>query len=218
LLGKVITAVDILPQDNFLVYAFRNEPKQQEVTIVNNEPKPLTIKKIENPIKGVTTELKTVREGKEYKLVVNVDTATLGKTDGVINVHTDHPKFGVIPIRLNVWVRTVVGAIPNEVRFGNLKLDALKSAAGALAMRSVIVRNHKQGKDFKIEKVESDSPYFKVESEPVGAGPTIGGYRVKIQLDLEKVKPGDSLDSTVTIKTNDKETPELKIPIIGKIV
>src|SRR5262249_48887747 len=208
----------VQPQDKFLLNLYRNEAKPQEITITNNDTKPMTIKKVENNNTNFKTDLQTVRPGKEFKLVVNVDTATLGKTEGVINVHTDHPKFSVIPISFSVWVRSLVGAIPNEVRFGNMKLDALKATPGNMAMRSIIVRKSKDAKDFKVEKVETDVPVFKVELEPVSTGPSVGGYRIKIQLDMEKAKPGDSLEGTVTVKTNDKETPELKIPVHGKVV
>lgn len=215
--GKVIALVDVQPQDKIFFNSYRNEPQKKEVSIINNDKKPLNIKKVENSIKNVSTELQTVKAGKEYKLIITADTSALGKSDGTITVRTDHAKFAAIPITVSLWVRSQVGAFPTEVRFGNLKLEALKTAPGAVTSRSVIVRRQKDAKDFKIEKAMSDAPMFKVELEPLNTGPA-GGYRVKIQLDLNKVKPGDTLESFITVKTNDKETPELKIPVRGKIV
>lgn len=215
--GKVITLVDVQPQDKFFLNTYRNEPQKKEITILNNDTKPLTIKKVENNNKNFTTELKTVQPGKEYKLQVTADTSQIGKSETVINVHTDHPKFAVIPISFSLQVRTLVGAFPTEVRFGNLKLDALKTAPGSITQRSVIVRRQKDSKEFKIEKATTDSPLFRVELEPLNVGQP-GGYRVRIHLNMEKVKVGDSLDTVITVKTNDKETPELKIPIHGKVV
>lgn len=216
--GIVKTIIDILPQDQVFFNALKGESAHQEVTIVNNEEKPLTITKVEGEPKYFKTELQTIEKGKKYKLVATLNTETpVGRFDETVKLHTNHPKFEVIPIKFNVFVRSVVSAYPPTVHFGTVKLENVGTGPAHQSSRSVIIRKLKEDKEFKVEKVTSEAAFLKLSFEPATLGAS-SAYKITITLVKDKLQKDSPLNSSISVITNDKEVPELKIPVMGKVL
>lgn len=213
--------MDILPQERYFLSVFKGQGAQQEVTIVNNDGKPLNIDKVTTQTQKLNTQLETIERGKKYKITVKLDPQTpVGHISEVIHVHTDNPNPNLqkIPINFNINIRNLVSATPSVVHFSTHKLENLEKLSESLLTRSVTVKKYKENKEFKVEKVTSDSPFLKLELEEAPAANGEKAYKIKVTLLKEKVKRGDTLNGSISVVTNDKDVPELKIPVMGKII
>lgn len=212
------TAIDILPQEQLFFQTFKGQGMQQELTIVNNETKPLSITKVDSSLKYVVTELQPLEKGKKYKLVVKaLAQAPLGEYNGQVLVHTNHPKFSTLPVQIVWHVQGLVAAYPPTVQFGTLNLEAWESTSASQATRTLIVKRLMEDKNFKVEKVRSNSPFLKVAWQPTTLGNS-KAYKITISLVKDKLQKNSPLNGSISVLTNDKEVPELKIPIVGNVL
>ncbi len=79
----------------------KGETKVKKVSIQNRGPDPVKILRIQPPSASITTKLTTVKEGEEYRLAVRVEKApAIGRVQGEVLVHTDHPEEGMLTIPL----------------------------------------------------------------------------------------------------------------------
>src|SRR5256712_7831772 len=68
--GVVIPPVEVSPLPAFFVSSLRGKEASASVEIINHEPRPLRIVKIEHPTEGFTTVLETIQTSQRYKLTL----------------------------------------------------------------------------------------------------------------------------------------------------
>ena len=76
----------------------------------------------------------------------------------------------------------------------------------------MVKRREGKSGDFQI-LLQHDIPFIQIKKEPESGSDT---YRLDITPIMEKMKPG-KIDAFIRVKTNDKEVPELKIPVVGEV-
>ncbi len=254
--GKVKTIIDVEPQERFLLSVFKGQPAEREITITNNDEKPLNIIQVITPRKNLDTQLQTITPGKKYKLLVKLKPGTpVGSNNETVNLQTDNYLLQVPPIHFSIYVRNLVTATPSTIYFSNQKFETLEKLPDSILTRVVTVRKQKDGKDFKVEKVSSDAQFVTVDLEevpqvsatdakavpnvakdkpassgtisplsPVPAADRLSKegdgrtYKITVKLLKDKIKKGDRLKGSISVLTNDKEVPVVKIPIVGSIL
>ncbi len=254
--GKVKTIIDVEPQERFLFSVFKGQGAEREITISNNDEKPLNIIQVITPRKHLTTQLQTITPGKKYKLVVKLNPETpVGSSSETVNLQTDNYQLKVPPIYFSIYVRNLVTASPSTVYFSNQKFENLEKLPESILTRVITVRKQKDAKDFKVEKVTSDAQFVTVDLEEVPPNnatdaKTVANvpkdkiassgnlsalnpvpeperpakesdgriYKITVKLLKDKLKKGDKLDGSISVLTNDKEVPIVKIPIKGSIL
>ena len=70
--GLVIPPVEVSPLPAFFVSGLRGKGASASLEIINHEPQPLRIVKIEYPTEGFTTVLETLQPGLRYKLTLTL--------------------------------------------------------------------------------------------------------------------------------------------------
>jgi hypothetical protein len=136
-----------------------------------------------------------------HRIKVHLDEPTVnGRPAATVVVKTDDPSYGTI--RSMLYVQKGIAILPGSIFFGDL----------GKAERSASIILTRLNKPFKITKIESDSSFV--------AGSFIetrGGWEYRITCRYDgKAPPGD-LRAMVTIHTDDKRQPKIKIPVMGVV-
>jgi Protein of unknown function (DUF1573) len=222
LLGQVLPpVVEFVPFQAFFLSTFQGEPKEQTATIINHADKPLDILGVDTESKRFQADLRTITPGKEFQLTVKViPAASVGRSLENLLLFTNNPEFQEIKVPVNVFIKGDVYHVPDLVNFVKFTLASLNKALknspqkNKLLTQTILVkRKPGRGKDFKI-KVQHDIPFIKILKTPDSGSET---YRLDITPIIEKMKPA-KIDTFIKVKTNDKEVPELKIPVVGEVL
>jgi Protein of unknown function (DUF1573) len=190
---------------------YNGESSEQRVRVVNNEDTPVRIVKLEADGDHFSADLRVAHPGKAYEIVVTVPSTTpAGRYLEAIYLHTDHSTFPRLRLPVNVLVKTDLYASPSTIDFGMIRLEQLKKNPKLL---TEIVAIRKRHGDFRITSIESDLPMLEVLQSTQGASQII---RLDIGIVAEQVKPG-KMSGELRIKTDDRDFPELIIPILADI-
>ncbi len=216
--GEVKPApIEFKPMKAIFLSAFKGEEKEGSVIILNHNAKPLDIFAIESKSPRFKAELQKVKPGQEYRLVVkpNPD-APRGRSKDLILLFTDNPKHAEIHVPVFLFVKEEVYTFPDLISFGKCDINKIKNSpefARSLSQTILVKRRPGKGKDFQI-KLKSQVPFLAIQKTPESGSET---YRLDIALAPQKLEPG-KIDSYITVRTNDKDVPELKIPVKGEIL
>jgi hypothetical protein len=212
--GVVKPPLEVLPSRTLFLSVFKGESIEQTVTIVNNEAQPLAIKRLEPHGQHFLAEFRTVDPGKVYQLVVRVPPETPpGRYSEGLDLHTDQAGRSPIKIAVNVLVRTELYVFPDSVDFGTMSLAELTQTPSLVeSMTQPLLVKKRQG-DFEIKSVTSDLPLFRISQEPSGRS---GTFRIDVSLDRDKLRLG-KVEGLLRIRTDDREFPELLIPVRGEL-
>lgn len=214
--GKSIPGLDILPMSAVFFSLYKDQSKEQFVTIVNKNEQPVKIIRMETDSKRFKARLETVREGREYRLHVAVGPgASLGRTMEKVTLFTDKPEWPGIDIGVNIFIKGDVYNFPDKVDFGRVGIEDLKKNASLVDLhrQTVLVKRQPgKGKDFQI-KLEHNIPFINIKKDPESGSET---YQLDIVLIPEKMVKG-KINAFVSVITNDKEVPEIKIPVVGEV-
>jgi hypothetical protein len=119
----------------------------------------------------------------------------------------------IVPV--NVLVKPDVYVNPETIDFGRVSSKELSNKPSALELltQSLIVR--KRTGSFSITAVTSDIPFVTTRRSPDG---NVGSevFRIDVALVADRLRPGP-IGGTVTIVTDDKEFPEIVVPVRGEI-
>jgi uncharacterized protein DUF1573 len=211
--GTITPPIDIRPAPAIFFSVYRDEIVEQAVTIVNNEERPLRIEAIRPEGEHFLAELKTIESGRIYEVRVKVPRGmSAGRYIEELQVDTDHPRRRQLRIGVNVFVKNDLYAAPESVAFDEVTIDQLRRPMVATLLgQSVIVRK-RQGQ-FRITDISTDVRGLRIDRSPSSAESS-AAFRIDIGLEPDKVQPG-SLDGSIRISTDDKEFPELAIPVKG---
>jgi hypothetical protein len=221
LTGRVIAPIAFRPFKAVFLAAFQGETVERVLTINNNTETPLEIFGIEAGSKRFQAQLQKVKEGQEYKLIVNNNPdATPGKTREDLLLFVSHPEPAEIKLPVNIYIKKDVYLFPDAVTLGKIGIGELQKKLAKspeiiqLLTQTVLVKLRPgKGKNFQI-KLEHELPFLNIKKTPESNSET---YRLDVSLVPDKLKPG-KIDSYITVHTNDKEVPELSIPVKGEFL
>ena len=215
LTGYIFPPVEVVPLPAFFVSAVRGEVKQASLEILNHEATPLEILQIEHPTERFMTALETVEPGRRYRLTLTMRTdGPSGKRADLIRLHTSSPSRPIIRVPAHTYLKERVHTFPEAVDLGTLRLADVKAQPDLLQRTSQTLMVYQAGgTDFHVD-VTSDLASLRVRAE---RGPQGDRYQTTLQLDPERVHAG-IIHGTITIRTNDPQFPELRIPVTGQIL
>ena len=212
--GRVSDPIDIFPYSAVFLTSFRGETAERSLSIVNNDVKPLLIKEFRSEGKSYHAELQTIRVNMEYRLKVRSKPDALpGKYKEILWLTTNNEKFPRLKIVVNNYIKNEIYAFPQEIDLGTIRLEDLGKGKGMekFLSQTVLVK-HREDKKFKI-KVAHNLPFIDVSQTPASGSDT---YRLDIVPLKEKLVKG-KIDGVIQVRTNDKDVPEMTIPVIGEI-
>ena len=164
---------------------------------------------VTNNVPFCSIEQKTVREGKEYHILVKLKenaAATKSRKTGKLLIHTDHPDYTAIevPISYHIFsqpVRTAVSVYPSTIRLPK-HLEAGKTYTHALLVRS------NRNIPLKVLEIIPPNEHVLISTQSVN--------RAYVRYAIEFTKITDDMDGkTVNLRaeTQDKKEHSFAIPI-----
>ena len=216
LTGVVKQGVEFLPHQAIYASLYQGESGHRSVRIVNNRERPLVISRLEQRGEHFHAVITPVESGKLYELEVTVPaTNPPGRYSEAVFLYTDDPKMPRLMVPVNVLVKRDVYANPEAVDFGRVALTELADRSSVLDLltQSFIVR--KRAGKFSITTVMSDVPFVTIRRSPEAEGSS-EAFRIDVALMRDRLQPGP-ISGSIRIRTDDKQFPELIVPIRGEI-
>jgi Protein of unknown function (DUF1573) len=213
--GRVRPPIEFLPFGAVYLAAFRGEPVERIVTVVNHEEKPNAVKHVQSEGGHFLASLKTVDPGKVYAVTVKVVPGTpVGRYEETLAVEMTSPAGRVLKVPVHLFVKPDLYASQDAVDFGEFSLDQVRRSAGIQEMlnQTLIVTSRRD--QFSILSIVCDQPAVTVRQTPA-SGPS-KTFRLDVSLNLDRLERGP-FSGTIVVKTGDAELPELKIPIRGDV-
>jgi hypothetical protein len=213
--GVVIPPVEVSPLPAFFVAGLRGKQTSESLEIINHEPQPLRIGKIEHPTDVFTTVLETVQPGQRYKLTLILKpNGPSGRKMEPITIATSSDAQPTLEIIANTLLHERVYTFPDSVDFGAIPISQIRKNPGLLGMLAQTLMVYQEGgSDFRAT-LRSDIPGLQLKSE---RGPKGDRYQTTIGLEPGKVHAG-SYKGLLLIDTNDPSFPKLTVPISGQIL
>jgi hypothetical protein len=125
--GEIRAPLEILPRPALYLSQYSDEPVTSSVEIRNNRDEALRISRIEPKGSHFQASLKTLEDGKRYKLLVQgKDGAEIGRYHEAVVLHTNNPANPRLNIEVNTPVKANVHVSQETVDFGRLSLAELR--------------------------------------------------------------------------------------------
>jgi len=211
--GRVRAPIELRPFGEVFLAAFKDEPVERVLTVVNNEAKPLAIKQIRSEGSHSIASLKTVEPGKVYSVSVRMIPGTpAGKYEETLVIEATSPEIKVLKIPVHLFVKPDLYATPDVVDFGKISLEQISRSAGILDLLKETILVTSRRDQFSILSIVCDLPAVRVRQTPSG-GPS-RTFRIDVSINQDRLERG-SLLGAITVKTGDPELPELRIPVRG---
>lgn len=213
--GQVVPAIELSPLPAFFVSARRGQAMHASIDIVNHEPEPLRIEKVEHPTGRFTTTLETVEAGRRYRLTLLLKPdGPAGRSTETILVTTSSKAHPLLTIPANTYLHERVYTFPDAVDLGTLPIDAIRRNPKLLEQAAQTLMIYQvDGSDFKVQ-LRTDMAACELRAEP---GPKGDRYQVTVTLIADKLKVGP-LKGSILIQTNDPQFPTLTVPVSGWIL
>ncbi len=213
--GVVIPPVEVSPLPAFFVSGPRGKGASASLEIINHEPQPLRIAKIEHPKDRFTTVLETLQPGQRYKLTLTLKPdGPSGRKTEPITVATSSDAQPTLEITANTLLHERVYSFPDSVDLGAIPISQIRKNPGLLSMLAQTLMVYQEGgSDFRAT-LRTDLPGLKLKWE---RGPKGDRYQTTIALDPDKVHAG-FYKGLLLIDTNDPAFLKLTVPISGQIL
>ena len=205
--ARVVPPIDILPYSAVFISGFRDERAVRTLEIVNNEDVPLNIAVVTGTEAAsvFSANLRTVEPGRHYLIDVELKSdAPAGKSQQVLEILTDDPRFPIIRTPVNAFVKEEVYVNPESVEFGSI-------AGGAPSQETFFLK--KRHGRIEILSIESDLPYLKIMHSQDDAG---SSHQLIVDLQGSAVTNGPIVGH-IYIKTDDPVFPEITVPVQGEL-
>jgi hypothetical protein len=209
--GRVRPSMELRPFGAVFLAAFKDEPVERVLTLVNNEMKPLVIKQIHSEGSHFVAALKTVEPGKVYVVSVRVAPGVpVGKYEETLVIVMQSP-LRVLRIPVHLFVKPDLYATPDAVDFGEISLEQIGQSVGItdLLTQTIVVTSRRD--QFSIVSTLCDLPAVTVRQSPSGPGRT---FRMDVSLNRDRLERGP-LRGSIVVRTSNPELPELRIPVRG---
>ncbi len=214
--GQVNPMITIRPSGALFFSAYKGETPEKSLDIINNYEQPLDIKSIESSSERFTYRLQTVKKGREYRLSVRLNPkASPGRTMEQVTLLTNSEKTPQLSVGVNIFIKNDVYTFPDDVDFGTITMEEIRKnpqIVDLLTQTVLVKRREGKGKDFQI-KLEQNIPFILIKKEPESGSEV---YRLDVSLVPEKMMRG-KIATFIRVLANDKDVPEIRIPVRGEI-
>jgi len=209
--GKVRPPIEFRPFGAVFLAAFKDEPVERVLTVVNNEANPLAIKQIRSEGSHFVAALKTVEAGKVYTVSVRVVPGVpVGKYEETLVIDVSSPTARVLKLPVHLFVKPDLYATPDVADFGPVSLALIRGPGRSqdLLNQTILVTSRRD--QFSIVSIVCDVPAVTVRQTPTG-GPS-RTFQVDVSLNQQRLVRGP-LRGSIAVRTSDPDLPELRIPI-----
>ena len=213
--GRVRPRIEFRPFGAVFLAAFKDEPVERVLTVVNNEVNPLAIKEIRSEGSHFVAALKTVEVGKVYTVSVRVAPGVpVGKYDETLVIEVSSPSARDLRLPVHLFVKPDLYANPDVVDFGEVSLNQTGEPGRIhdLLNQTVLVTSRRD--QFSIVSIVCDLPAVTVRQTP-SAG-TNRTFQVDVSLNQARLERGP-LRGSIVVRTSDPDLQELRIPIQGDV-
>jgi hypothetical protein len=207
--------IEFVPFAAVFFTAYQDEAPEKHIRIVNHEADPLELGRIEFPQNHYMVQLKTVRPGQEFELLVKVRPGVpFGRYTEPIYIATtitDRPR---LHIQTNLFVKPELYAFPEDIDFGALRLSELEQNPRLMRLLAQTTVLTSRSRALEIVSVDSDLPFLRLAYDaPEGLRQK---SRITVDLIREELKKG-RIQGAIVIRTSDPVHPVLEIPVHGEI-
>jgi hypothetical protein len=152
-----------------------------------------------------TETLKTYQKG---SIVAKFNTAAfLGAKGATLTVTFDKPFLAEVQLHVQGFIRGDVTLEPGSVAFDSID-------QGSAAERTITI-NRMGRPDWGITEVRSANPHLSAVATELDRSAAQVTYRIVVRLD-RNASAGD-LAGNLTVVTNDPQSPEIQVPIVGAV-
>jgi hypothetical protein len=213
--GRVRAPIEFRPFGEVYLAAFKDEPVERVLTVVNNEEKPNAVKQIQSEGSHFLASLKTVEPGKVYTVSVRVAPGTsVGLYEETLAIEMSSPAGRVLKVPVHLLVKPDLYAAPDAVDFGEISLEEIRRSVGVLDLLNQSILATSRRDQFSILSIVCDVPAVRVRQTPSsGLSRT---FRIDVSLNQERLERGP-LRGSIIVRTSDPDLPELRIPIRGGV-
>jgi hypothetical protein len=213
--GTVYQTVETLPRPAFFVVTDRGQAQEQSIELINHEPEPLEITRVDHPRDRFMTRLETIEAGKRYRLILRLDgNGTAGRRSDPIVVTTSSRSTPVVKISANTFVRERVYTFPDSVDLGGVPLGAVETDPTLLDKLAQTLMVYRKGTSAFEVTLTSDLDALDIRAQ---RGPLGDRWQATVTVKRALLKPGP-LKGTIRIETNDPEFPVLSVPVSGLVL
>jgi len=201
--GTVWRPVDITPAMAMFQIDSDSQTNQTKVLkIVSNMEEPLTVTEVTSANKSFTTELKTIKEGKEYELSVTaVPPFSQPTTFSQISVKTSATNVPPLNVTAYATLQMQVTVSPMQI---NLPAGPLTNA-----VTNAVTVYYRGTNAFNLSEPKVNYAGAEVTIKPVQPGKV---FSVQTTFPAgTQVKPGESVQ--LTVKTDHAKQPLLTVPV-----
>jgi hypothetical protein len=208
--AHVIPPIEILPYPAVFISAFRDETVTRTLQIVNNDAVPLNILGVSGESKAAaqsfSTTVSTVEAGRRYQVSVDVKpTMPTGKSQHELRVFTDHPRFPIVRIPVNLFVKDDVYANPESVDFGQITGRTRAQESFLIQARSGAM---------KILGAATDLSFLKITETHPGAAASTHQFDVEIEGNPAQGR----FTGNIYISTDDPSFPKVRVEVSGEVL
>ena len=195
---------DVMPAT--AVFKVSTETQTNEtrvVRLVSNLEEPVELSDVQCTNRSLQAELKTVRPGKEFELLITaVPPFTSNATVTTVSVKTSSPGNPVINVGAYIMVQPPIIVAPNQITLPTGRLSAglsssvkiLNKGTNALALSDP--RVNAPGTEVRLQEIQPGQVFGLMVNFPAGF----------------RIKPDEKIE--VTVKSNHRQFPLIKIPVI----
>ncbi len=213
--GEVTPALEVTPKPAVVLVAQKGESKQGELELVNHGRAPIEISGIQYPKERVTVHPETIESGRRYKLHFALSpTAPPGRNEDIVVIRTTSERSPEVRLGLFTLVRERVYTFPEVIDLGQLSLKEIRENAGLLDKAAQTLMVYQLNGDRFSVKVRTDVAGLDLVSEP---GPKGDRFQITAKLRPGDFEPG-TIQGNIFLETNDREFPNLVVPVRGKIL
>jgi hypothetical protein len=213
--GEVVASIEVTPRPVLVLVASKGHSAEAELELVNHESESVDIVDIDYPKDRLDIQTETLEKGRRYRLRFTLRSgAVSGRQEGFAVVHTTSRQTPEARIATFTYVRDRVYTFPDAVDLGVLSLKEVRANAQFLDQNAQKLMVYQvDGKDLTVS-VTSDVEGLAITTE---RGPK--GDRFQITAKLEPgVAQLRKIEGNIYIKTNDREFPNLVVPVRGQLV
>jgi hypothetical protein len=188
----------------------RGERAEFEFVLANLYVEDVHIAAVRASCSCTTPEIKTetLKTHQKGVIVAKFNTAAfLGAKGATLTVTFDKPLYAEAQLQVHGVVRGDLTLEPGSVGFGSVDLGN--------EAESTITINHMGRQDWGITKVRSANPHVFAIATELDRNAAQVTYRIIVRLDGDA--PIGDLAENLTVTTNDPQSPEIQVPIVGAV-
>jgi hypothetical protein len=194
------------PNDRWVSGVLSGSSASSHLYFYNQLATPVHIKSIVNDGTEFKVSLEPIQDGKRYELAISTNPVLRpGHYARTVKLMTDFPDEPEVPVQLEVTVYPKVFATPNAMYLPKTpSADALSLRIPAIYVRKL------RGTGLAVKRVSSTLPWLKLSLSTETDGQV---YKLNVSLDETKLPGPGEYRGTISIETNDADSPVIEVPV-----